>query len=182
TPRRRAWLGRRRGRDLAPGAKGLGHAPCLGRTAARRERRSAVEDLGDAPHAGVGQVMGHGLEETPGRLGVSMHAEMGEGERAEEPAPHGPLVVRAIALDRPAAVVPLVSRVTGSQASATERREQMAGAGVDDLSLTLLRERAPGKGDGEDLVGPERLLVAVGRVDHVVAVAGARVPEALEPA
>ena len=56
----------------------------------------------------------------------------------------------------------------------------MAGARIDDLALALGRERALAERDHEDLVRPEFVIVCVGRVDDVIAVSGALIPETIE--
>jgi len=57
----------------------------------------------------------------------------------------------------------------------------MAGARIDDLALALGRERALAERDREDLVRPEFVvIVCVGRVDDVIAVSGALIPETTE--
>src|SRR4030095_12152231 len=135
---------------------------------------------GDGPEPVVAQVMRHGREEGTCRLGVAVHLEVCERERAEEERPHRALVIGAVAMPLIAAVVALVLRVARRPTPEPVGRQEMAGAGVDDLALAFGRERALGERDCKDLVRPERVIVAVGRVDDVVATPGAVIPEAIE--
>src|SRR5207245_11648206 len=91
------------------------------------------------------------------------------------------LVVGAVALALIAAVAALVLRVAGREAPEAVGREEMPSAGVHDPALALGRERARGERHGEDLVRPQRVVVAARPVDPVVAAARVVVPEPLEP-
>src|SRR5262249_28947275 len=73
------------GRELVPRAQRLGDAPRLRDAPARGEGRVPVEDLGDGAEAGVGEMIGQRRQERARRARVSIHAEVGQRERTEEP-------------------------------------------------------------------------------------------------
>src|SRR6266536_2873591 len=164
--------------QLMPGAQGLGHGPCLRDAPPRRERRVAVEDLGDGSEPVIAEVMGQWREEGASRFGIAVRPEVREREWAEEECPHGALMIGAVALLLIAAVVSPVRRIIGREASEPVRGQQVAGTGVDDPALTFGRKWALAERDRVDLVRPDRVVVSVGRVDDVVAAPETFVPEA----
>src|SRR5256712_2632602 len=166
--------------ELVPRPERLRDAPGLGDAPTWREGRVAVEDLGDGADAMVAEVVGERRQERAGRRGVAVRLEVGQGERSEEPRPHRALMVRAVAFPLIAAVVTSIIRMAGHQAPEPERGQQMTGAGIDDPFLALRRQRALAQRDGEDLIGPERLVVTPRRVENVVAMAGTLAPEPVE--
>ena len=113
-------------------------------------------------------------------VAIAVDAQVRKRERAEQPSPRRALVIRAVALGRPAAIAARVRGFAGAEAPEAERGEELTRARLDDPPLPLGRQRARGQRDGEDLVGPERGIGAPGPVDHVEAGAGGLVPEPLE--
>src|SRR5882724_6452838 len=168
------------GGKLMPGPQRLGDGPRLRDAPPWCKRRIAIEDLGDRPEPVVAEMMRHWREEGACRLGVAVHLEVRERERAEEERPHRALMISAVAVPLIAAVLALVLRVAGRKTPQPVGRQEMARAGVDDLALAFERERALAERDCEDLVWPERVIVAVGRVDDVVTTPDAFIPEATE--
>src|SRR5882724_7531722 len=168
------------GGKLMPSPQRLGDRPRLGDAPAWCKRRIAIEDLGDRPEPVVAEVMRHWREEGACRLGVAVHLEVRERERAEEERPHRALMISAVAVPLIATVMALVLRVAGRKTPEPVGRQEMAGAGVDDLALAFEWEWALAERDCEDLVWPERVIVAVGRVDDVVTTPDAFIPEATE--
>src|SRR5712691_13051315 len=143
-----------------PGAQRLGHAPRLRDAAPGRERWIAVEDLGDGADTVVGEVMLKRRQERARRLRVAVDLEVSQRERTKEPRPDRALVVGAVALALIAAVPALVLRVAGREAPESVGRDEMPGAGVHDPALARGGERARGERHGEDLVRPQRVVVA----------------------
>ena len=125
--------------------------------------------------------MRHGRQEGAGGLPVAVDPQVGEGKRAEEPAPGRTLVVGAVALGRSAPVARRVAGIAGCEAAQAERGQELARAGVDDPCAA-----APARA-GSRAARPRRSgwaagvgVGARGPIDHVVARAGRLVPEAVE--
>ena len=89
-------------------------------------------------------------------------------------------MVGAVTRSLIAAVVALIVGMIGRQAPEPVGREKVASTGVHDLSLPIERERTLRERDGEDLIGAQRVVVPRGRVENVVAMAGALAPEPIE--
>src|SRR5439155_2600602 len=127
------------------------------------------------------------VEKASPRLGLRVRgaapdAEPRLDERAHEPRPDRPLMVRAVALADAALVAGPVSRLVGRERAESERRQQPCLDGIDDaagaLSLEHRERQAP---DGEDLVRAEGAIYGaapVVDVDHVVEAAARLIPEA----
>src|SRR5215510_1554705 len=130
--------------ELLPGTQGFGYRPRLCDAPARLKRLITIEDLGDRTEPAVAEVMREGQQKRTGRLGVPIHPEVRKCVRAEEERPHRALMVRTVATRLVAAVVALVPRVVGREASQSIGCQKVAGAGIDDLALALGRERAFG--------------------------------------
>src|SRR2546428_13137072 len=110
-----------------PGAQRLGDGPRLRDAPARCKRRIAVEDLGDGAEPVVAEVMRHRREEGACCLGVAVHLEVSERERAEEERPHRALVVGAVAVPLIAAVLALVLRVAWTETPEPAGHQYMQG-------------------------------------------------------
>src|SRR6186713_464346 len=65
---------------------------------------------------------------------VAAHAQPGFDERAEQPGPGRALVIRVIALGRPAAVMAGVPRLEARERAQTERRQELALDALDDFA------------------------------------------------
>ncbi len=129
----------------------------------------------------VGQVLQQRGQVAARRLCVPVDAQVGGDERADEPAPDRALVVGAVALAPVAAILADVGRIVGREGAQPVGGQQVAGASVNDRALPLGCQRGIGQGDGEQLVRPQAAIgTAIGRVEHVVAVAERVVPEAVE--
>src|SRR5262244_963602 len=128
--------------ELMPGAQCLGHRPRLCDAPAWFKRRIAIEDLGDRSEPVVTDMMRQWREERSSRLGVTVHLEVCQRERAEEEGPHRSLVIDGIAVRLISTIVTLVLRMAGGETSKPVGRQQVAGAGVNDLALALRRQRA----------------------------------------
>src|SRR5450631_4573232 len=90
-------------------ANGLGDAPGLRDAAPRIERRLRVEDLADGPEAGLGELLLETLEEPVGAGAiVGKGLEPSVDERADQPAPHRPLVICGVACAQISVIAGLV--------------------------------------------------------------------------
>src|SRR5687768_5031235 len=101
-------------------------------------------------------------------------------EGADEPAPRGPLVIGAVALDGIAFVAAVMIGLAGSETAQAERREQLARDDIEHAALAHGVERTVVQRHREDLVGTDPRVVAVRSVDHVEETAALLVPEAIE--
>src|SRR5439155_18092972 len=114
-------------------------------------------------------------------IGAAADAEPRLDERAHEPRPDRPLVVRAVALADPALVAGPVSRLVGRERAESERRQQPCLDGVDDAAGALAFEHGERQAaDGEDLVRAEARIHSAAPavdVDHIVQAASCLVPE-----
>src|SRR5207247_4702079 len=106
----------------------------------------------------------------------------GLDERAHEPGPDRPLVVRAVALARAARVARRVAGLTGGERAEAERGHEPRLDRVDDAARPRpLEHRERQAADGQDLVRPERRVDRPGPVvdvDDVGEMAARLVPEA----
>src|SRR5262245_36793045 len=127
---------------LMPGAQCLGHRPRLCDAPAWFKRRIAIEDLGDRSEPVVTEMMRQWREERSSRLGVTVHLEVCQRERAEEEGPHRSLVIGGIAVRLIATIVTPVLRMAGGETSKPVGRQQAASASVDDLARASPRQRA----------------------------------------
>src|SRR5438128_7529477 len=114
----------------------LAHRPRLERAAARRVRRVAVGDLRQVAEARVVQMGEQRAEKAIARLafrlrGAAADAEPRFDERADEPGPDRPLMVRAVALADAALVAWRVSRLVGCEGAEAEGRQQPCLDGID---------------------------------------------------
>src|SRR5581483_4969173 len=107
------------------------------------------------------------------RLGSSaVHAEPCFDERADEPRPHGPLMVGAVALAHPALVVRDIAGRARRERAQAERRPEARLDSCDYLRGAFAIQKRNGKtANGEYLIGTKRgidgaaLMVAV---NHIV--------------
>src|ERR1044071_4620902 len=90
-------------------AQDFGDAPGLRDAAARREWRLGVEDLVDRADATLRKVLLEAAQKTAGfRASLGMHLEPGVDERADQPGPHGALVIGRVAGAHSAEITRLV--------------------------------------------------------------------------
>src|ERR1700726_1926937 len=100
---------------------------------------------------------------------------------AEEPTPHGALVIRAVALATIAAIMPLVAGFGLCQTAQSVRGNQAPGTNIDNCFLLFRRKRALWQRNGKNLVWPENGVISnFWRVDDVVAVSARFIPEFAE--
>src|SRR5262245_30637911 len=79
-------------------AQHFSDAPCLRHAATRHERRAPVEDLADRPDARVIEMAGESLQQQQRIVfAPGVHAQPGVDVWANQPRPHGPLVIGGIA-------------------------------------------------------------------------------------
>src|SRR5215208_244597 len=85
-------------RRLHQAAQHLGDAPGLGDAAARRERRVGVEDFADRTDPGLGKLgLESGKKTARGVEVFRVRLEPGIDEGADQPGPHGALVISRVA-------------------------------------------------------------------------------------
>src|SRR5690349_1994597 len=118
------------------------------------------------------------LKKTPRRFAVGVNPPVSENKRSHQPSPNGSLVVSAVTLARTASVTSLVSGFTLRKTAKAVRSEQAARASIHDRFLLLWGKRTLRQRHCEDLIRPQRGVVAGVRViNHVVATRTCVVPE-----
>ena len=105
---------------LDPSPQQLDHAPRLSDAAARRKRRLGVKYLRDRAQTRLVQVCGKAIEKCAATLATYATVATTEGGdvRADEPAPHRALVIRAVAFPRAALIPSTVRRGRSARGSA----------------------------------------------------------------
>src|SRR5207237_478215 len=167
-------------------AQRLAHRPRLERAAARGVRRIAVGDLRQVAEARVVQMSEQRIEKAIARLGLRARggapdAEPRLDERAHEPGPDRPLMVRAVALADPTLVAGPVPRLVGCEGAEADGCQQPRLDGVDDAAGAFSLEHGERQAaDGEYLVRAEARVhgaAPVVDVDHIVEATAGLVPE-----
>src|SRR5712691_9213474 len=95
---------------------------------------------------------------------------------ADQPRPHGSLMVRRVPFENAAFIARPIARVFGRQASQSKRSEQLTMDYFHDLTLLLRRKHAVEQADRKDLVGAYGR-IAMLTIDYVVQAASIRVPK-----
>src|SRR4029079_15914618 len=117
--------------QLSPCSKNFGNAPRLGDAARGGERRIAVEDFTDLADARVAQVRADAVEIGAGLCEIAVHAVVRTYEWAQQPAPHGPLVISPIAFAGTTDVGADISHRVRREAAQPHGRPQMSCASID---------------------------------------------------
>src|SRR5262245_56067081 len=89
-------------------------------------------------------------------------------------------MIGRVAVPLIAAVVTLVLRMIWCEAPEPVGRQEVASACVDDLTLAFGRQGALRERHRKDLVRPKRVAVSIGRINDVMTIPGALIPEAIE--
>jgi len=125
-----------------PSAQDFGDGPGLSDAAARRERAIAVKNLAEGPQTVRMELLAKGLEETQRFLAVTVHAVVGEHERAKQPAPSGAPMIGSVTVARTATITARVARFAGSKTAQAVRCKKMSSADIDDGPLLIGIERS----------------------------------------
>src|SRR4051812_11786581 len=118
------------GCSLQPGTQYFGDTPCLRHTPPWTMRRFGVEDLTDAAHPSVAQMIWKSFQEFTRVAGVGMYFQPCVHEMPDEPWPDRALVICRIARQQITAIVRLVVRMIRAQRSQPVRRDESL---ADDL-------------------------------------------------
>src|SRR5271163_792075 len=161
-----------------PNTQQLGHRPRLRDATARGEGCVAIKYLANGPQSVGINLPAQRIQVTQRGIAIAINAQMREHVRTEQPAPRGSLMVSAIARKRVSAVVALIPWLARRETAQSVRSEQLLRAHVDHAFLLFAGERADGKRNGKDLVGPQRTIRAdARRIDQVVTAAARGIPE-----
>src|SRR5690606_14531952 len=154
--------------------------PRLRDAAATGVRLLRVEDLRDAADTEVVEVADQPLEQRA-RLGCALRIDAAErvDVGTDQPGPYRALVVRGVTSAQVAPVARSVPRRPWCERSQPDRSKQLARDDIEHLPPARLVEDRVRQRDGEHLVRPQRRIIAVLPVHHVVEVAALGVPEAL---
>src|SRR5438105_3631749 len=128
-------------RGLDPAAQHFSDTPCLGNTAARRERRFGIENLTDRSDAGFVQVRPK-ADQKVARAGaiVQVDLEPGINERPDQPGPDGSLMISRIASPEIAEILGFVIRMIAAERAQTNGGEQFFAYDLEDRIPVLLIE------------------------------------------
>jgi len=129
-----------------PRSQYLGDRPSLRNAAARGEGRIAIEDFADAAKPMDHQVVGDGFKKPHGLFRILVDAEMRQHIRAEQPSPDSSLMVRAIAVELRAAIMPTILPLILREAAKPVRSEQLARTYIHYGALLLRCKRAGSTG------------------------------------
>src|SRR5205085_949088 len=114
---------------------------------------------------------------------IRMHLEPRVDERADEPCPHGPLMIGSVTRTQVAEIALFVILMSGRQRAESHRREQPVPYRVQHGRPPLLVEYWIGQGDGQHLIGTAGRIVGPpfepGVFDHVVQISALLEPEFL---
>src|SRR3984957_10672938 len=118
------------------------------------------------------------LQKTHRRSAIRVHTKIRHHKWAEQPTPHGALVIRAVTLPNAAAVMPLVAGFVLRQTAQSVRSNESPGKNVDNGFMLFRGERALRQRNCKNLIWSKRGVVSYSRrVDDVVAVSGSAIPE-----
>src|SRR5258707_1038451 len=118
--------------------------------------RLGLEDFRDRSQARLSEVLFKTAQQSPAVsqiVGtVSEYAQVGPDEGSEQPGPNSSLVIRAIALRRPASVTREISRVARSERSQADGREQRCLHRAHDCDSVCRGEHLEWQTDREYLI------------------------------
>src|SRR5581483_7678825 len=177
-------VGCARVRELDHRPQHLGHAPRLRDAAARRIRRFRIEDLADRSDARIVEVLDESRQHLLRPVDVvRIHLQPRVDEWTDQPGPHRALVIRRVATPEIAEVLRFEFGIAWCQRPESYRRQQPLADHIHHrLPMRLIEDRVVQR-NGEHLVGTAFRIDAAGpalfRVDYVVQVTAARIPEAI---
>ena len=149
----------------------LTQRPRLKRATTRRERRLCIGNFRNVPEPRGVQMLFKRRQKLLRRLSfhfrrAAANANPRFDKRAHEPRPNGSLMIRRIALRRPANALPRIVRRTRRKRSQTERREQPCFDCIDNtLRALAMQQRQRQSADGENLIRPLRFIDRAGLDD-----------------
>src|SRR5258708_29556272 len=111
-----------------------------------------------------------------------MHPEMGAGEGSEQPGPHSAHMVGGIARPWIAGIGSKVFWIARAQSAQPIAGQKIPAAALDHRAHLGGGQRAVGKGDCQNLIGPDRIIVGAVIMDDVIETLAFLVPEAAKAA
>src|SRR5215472_6028816 len=90
-----------------------------------------------------------------------MDSNVSADERTHQPRPHGPLVIRGVAVSNPALVASSIAGMMPRERTQSNRSEKFVLYHIDQLPRALHRKHCVLKARGDDLVGTNRSVVNV---------------------
>src|SRR5215218_964777 len=164
---------------LQPTSQHFGHAPRLRHTPARRVRLLGIEHFADGSDARLAEVPGKPREQVPcARPILRVHPQPGVDHGANQPAPHGALVVGGVSRAQVAVIGRLVVGMAWRQRTQANRRQQSILDDIYDGCPAGLFEHRVLERYRQQLIGPARSVVSGLAVHDVIQVAACLVPEA----
>src|ERR1700730_17562444 len=162
----------------APCSQYFRHRPGLRDTSTRSERRIAIENFAERAQAVRMNLFTERLEKTYRRSAIRANTEMRQHQWAEEPTPHGALMIRAVTLSIIATVMSLVAGFALREAAQSVRSNKPPGTNIDNRFLLFRGKRALRQRNGKNLIWPKSGVISnFRRVDDVIAASGRVVPE-----
>src|ERR687897_2749782 len=164
---------------LQPTSQHFGHAPRLRDTPARRVRILGIEHFADGSDARLAEVPGEPREQIPcARPILWVHPQPRVDHGANQPAPHGALVVRGVSRAQVAVIGGLVVGMAWRQRTQANRRQQPIPDDIHDGRPAGLFEHRMLERYRQQLIRPAGRVVSGLAVHDVVQVAACLVPEA----
>src|ERR1700722_5616227 len=113
------------------------------------------------------------LQKTHRRSAIRVHTKIRHHKWAEQPTPHGALVIRAVTLPNAAAVMPLVAGFALRETAQSMRSKKSPGTNIDNCFLSLRGEWALRQRNCKNLIWSKSGVVSYSRhVDDVIAAPG----------
>ena len=152
--------------------------PRLGDAAARRERWLRIEDFADRADAGFSEMRLKAVEKpSRHRAIIGVNPEPSINEWANQPSPHGSLVIGCIASAQVAKIARFVIGLARRQRAQPDRRHQLCvHRGNNCLPIFSVEDRML-ECNRKDLVRSKRSVVSVLAVDDVIEIAASRMPK-----
>src|SRR5664280_781969 len=158
-------------------AQQLRHAPGLMYAASGKMRGVTVEDLAHAAYPCLPKMVDKGPAEVlqRRRRQASGFARLDIG--TEQPWPHGALMIGAIPAVLPAMIAADVGRVGRRQSAQPIGGEQLRLDRLEGLARPRGRDQRSASSQGDQLIGPQTMIVAMRAIDHVVQILARAVPK-----
>ena len=139
--------------------------------------RLRLEDFADRTQPTILEMGDKRLEEPANHPSIVIDAKVRIEIRSQQPGPHHPHVIGGVARALIAVVGGLIPGVVWTQRPQPEWRQQLGCNPVERRPRTIALDQGIHESERDHLVGAQAGIVAIGRIDHVIAVAALPIPE-----